>query len=344
MKRSLLGIFRKLAIALSALLPRSLQLSIYRFSFFLFKFLLIGEKGRLWYRNSLYFEDIVFGVSDIDMTFLQDENESYIQVRRIEKKLRLIKCLFPHLGEINYYSKNLLKDFLPLANPIELKRDPIFLAEIERIGASSFLPKLEKSDIQAFVLNWVASDAHRMRENFSFRKSKIKRFLFLLDSEEKGVRNLEELISSLSTDYFQEVADIQSFLTDFTYFDFSHQESFNSFYEEYPEWRVYFMCLFPQKWIGASLHHQKFQDDLYEISKASKELKDIFLKQLRWESWGLLGQWLRVGDDINFHIHVENLLRVARSVTEDGTLEITGLTNLSRLHEGKLYDEEHHAC
>ncbi|MCR9202938.1 MAG: hypothetical protein NXH75_00030 [Halobacteriovoraceae bacterium] len=347
MRTLLLRIFQKIAIGTSVVLPRSIQLGIYRFCFSLFRRFISGEKGTLWFRNSLYFDEIVFGVSDIDMTFFQESGQSTDQVKKIEKTLSRLKWIIPILGEINYYSPDSFSDFLPLANPYELKRDPRFLLNLKKLNFDSHLSLTEKSDRQAFVLNWLATDSHRLRENFKFRKLKIQRFLRLLDREELSdkCKDLSDLILIISENFFEgDNKKVCEFLTDFTYLNFTNPDSLNSFYRDTPENRTLFMCLYPQKWLGASLHHQSFEEDIKQLTAAPDYLQAIFLKQIRWEAWGLLSQWMRSKDDINFHLHVENLLRAVNVFENKADIEKKALTKLSELHEVKFYPEECHAC
>lgn len=336
------SILRSIAQILSRVMPRSLQVFIYRSTFGVFKLALSSEKGKLWYRNSLYFKDIVFGVSDIDMTFLQEKGNSSDQVKRIEKKLKFWKIFLPHLGEINYYSPDTFDDFLPLANSIELERDPVLLALLSaKEEYRSLLPQREVSDEQVFILNWLASDFHRMRENYSWRQRKIERFFTLLgDTEGRKSKNLSTLLQYLSKNFFKSDQEkVENFLVHFSYFEFEDIGSINLFYEEHPELIDSLLCLYPQKWLGASLHHQRFEEEVESIRDMKDELQEILIKQIRWECWGLLSQWMRSGDDVNFHVHVENLIRMLAPLGERADKERAALKRLSSLHETAFYQE-----
>lgn len=330
-------------------IPRFLTRLVYNFSYKVITLFFKGEKGQLWYRNSLYFDDLVFGLSDIDLTFLQEQRGDKGQVRRMEKKRRLIKLLIPHSGEINYYHSKYFSDFLPMANIYELRRDPVLLAHFKEKGVLNLIDTVEEEcSKQVFVLNWIASDAHRMREYMPLRKKKMARFLSLLGESPSLVNSLfsiEDLLNVLIPLYFSSFDrnEIFSFLKDFTYFDSESVSSMNLFYQEYPQHHKFFMCFYPQKWLGASLHHLKFEDDLQSLSLVEPEFKDIFLRQIRWEVWGLFGQFMRSGDALNFHIHVENLLRAISVFGEDGEVEREGLRKLSRLQESTVLEGELYA-
>lgn len=104
---------------------------------------------RLWVRNSFYTNDIVPGLSDIDLTILSTKDE--LDPFAIES-IHFLKSIFIILGEINFYSNRSLELIKDIHNSYELQRDPILMsfAQIKvtssPIDASIFLLRTYESD------------------------------------------------------------------------------------------------------------------------------------------------------------------------------------------------------
>lgn len=65
---------QKATVAFGACLPRFMARWAYTIPFFIYKKLTQKEGVSVWYRNSLAFDDFVFGYSDIDFTLFSEGN------------------------------------------------------------------------------------------------------------------------------------------------------------------------------------------------------------------------------------------------------------------------------
>lgn len=334
-----LGIFQWSIIKLGNFLPAPICDFFYVTPFWLFKKWLGNEKGQIWYRNSLFFKDIVFGHSDIDLTFYFNENFNRSSIQKIERTLRKFKVFFPHLGEIAYYDQQGLHDFLPFANSIELSRDPILLRKID------YKVQKKGTNIEkvVFSLNWLRNDLHKMKGSFLSRNKKINRFFSLLgiDKRERDIKDWKDVFSLLKTELFDDLikadSNILQFLDTFFNIDMKDNDSLNQFYEDYPHLRVYFLCCYPQVWLGPALLFDGFEDDLVKLKGQPNILRELFDDQIKWELWGLYGQWMHSGVDINFFIHTENLINcISRLDNVDESI----LNGLKKLSEGQRPSEK----
>lgn len=330
-----LGFLQTLAVNLGKILPYKIGELFYLIPFWIFRLLLKSHSGTLWFRNSLAFKDIIFGFSDIDLTFYFESSFDRKSVLEIEKKLKLLKYVFPHLGEISYYDHELLSEFLPYANPLELARDPML---IKRENLKDHL-LINHCDKIVFALNWLRNDLHKMKKSFSSREKKIKRFLSSLDIKEdlSELQKWSDVLFVVQKNVFKVVVKKEelfiNFFAKFYVIDIKDEQSINEFYNENPDLRICFLICYPQIWIGPALKFEGFEDDLDLLKGCSEDLVAVFKAQIAWEEWGLYGQWMQSGSDIDFHIHVENLLRCVNYFHKEEVFLTRGLTLLSSLHE-----------
>ncbi|MCF8058919.1 MAG: hypothetical protein K9K67_06470 [Bacteriovoracaceae bacterium] len=334
-----LGIFQWSIIKLGNFLPAPICDFFYVTPFWLFKKWLGNEKGQIWFRNSLFFKDIVFGHSDIDLTYYFNEKFDRSSIQKIERTLGKFKVLFPHLGEIAYYDQQGLHDFLKFANPIELSRDPILLQKIDY----NFQKKITNIEKVVFSLNWLKNDLHKMKGHFLSREKKINRFLSLLEIDEankitKDWRDVLKILKShLFCDFIKANERIDHFFETFFRINFKDNVGLNQFYLDHPHLRVFLLCCYPQIWIGPALLFNGFEDDLDNLKEQPKIYRKLFDCQIKWEIWGLYGQWMHSGVDINFFIHTENLINcVSRLDNVDESI----LNGLRKLSEGQRPSEK----
>jgi len=310
-------------------LPLGVQKAIYLLPFYILK---RSIKDEVWYRHSVYFGDIEFAYSDLDLSVLLTESHS----EDIQKKIRRLKFFFPFIGEVSYFDRNYLFQIEPYANSVELKRDPALKEKMNKEDKD-----IDLAEEIVFILNWLSHDSHKMRENFRGRKKKIRRFLKILDIEERDVQGITELINLLIEEKFQHSdlnsVEVRKFLTQFSFYDFTRRSADNEFYYDCEEFHRYLFCFFPQRWIGAALHYGEFDQCEKFLSDLSPFEKEIFLKQINWEIWGLMGQWRKGDDLINLLIHCENLKKLLVPLGQDSTTQQVGLDQLIHWQETGLY-------
>lgn len=284
----------------------------YTIPFFIYKKLTEKEGVSVWYRNSLAFDDFVFGYSDIDFTLFSEGNLDFDEGQRSLLRLKRLKTLFPHYGELALYDQKSLEIFFPLANPLELMRDPKLL---KRLEASVDPLKISSCQKQVFALNWLRNDCHKWRSSFKSRERKIKRFFKLLEiNSVSSPKNGEELLNCLFDHCWpqlsgnDEFVDLLAGLMILPLHTPDKEKALNDFYRQNTRLREALMTFFPQLWLGPALVHGTFDQDIQAYSNLTDFKKEIFKDQIKWEVWGLYGQWMREGGNLNFYIHLDALL------------------------------------
>ncbi len=322
---------QRLGSHIGRLLPKSVQKEIYLIPFYLLRKSL-SARDEVWFRHSVYFNDIVFAYSDLDLSLLLRET----CVESVERRVKLLKCVFPFVGEVSYFDDDYLSSLKPYLNSVEIKRDPELERRLEKKEA---LAPVEEEIV--FILNWLSHDSHKMREDFKKRKRKRDRFFQLLNVEKREVHNIEELIEILLKEkfqnYFDDLITVKKFLIEFSHYDFSMSGANNEFYFDFKEFRYLLFVFFPQRWIGASLHFNEF-DKFEEFTKRMTPFENkVFLSQMNWEIGGLMGQWRKGDDLVNLLIHCENLKKVLKPFGQSANLQRRGLDQLIQWQESGLH-------
>jgi hypothetical protein len=276
---------------------------------------------KIWYRNSLAYDDIVFGHSDVDLTYYSENSLSFAEALEAQAILKRLKILFPHLGELALYDQEKLENFSLVANPIELARDPKLLQKIKTSSGDHEVTTAQK---QVFALNWFKNDFHKWKENFESRSRKINRFVKLLqiESDVRPPSNEYELLNILHQTCWQKISDehfkeLISKIMSLPLHSDEKEKALNNFYATNAHLRSLFMACFPQLWIGPSLVHGGRDEDVASYSSLPTDLKNIFKEQIHWEVWGLFGQWMREGGNLNFYVHIDVFLKLLDDIPGD---------------------------
>jgi hypothetical protein len=283
-------------------LPAELALAPYSFALFILKKVFSSKGFLIWDRNSIRLGDAVPGVSDLDITIISSERHPIAARREVEKEIRYISFALPVLGEINCYSNSHLSIFLPIANPLELARDPELLARFD-----GHCRPASPSERLVFALRFIESDANKFIQHFSFRLKKIARFFNLLQIDSPKVWPLPHLMPQLILDNFPDSQRISSLIEQYLAFDKSDPLWPNQFYQINHLNRLDFLIYLPQFSLAASLHHEMLDDDLRLIKAASSAQLDIFHSQLAWEAWGFFGQMGNSQNPLEAHFHLEKM-------------------------------------
>lgn len=345
---------------LGKILPRPIQNSFYYVPFVLLKNALSKFQGELWYRNSFYFGDIVFGISDLDLTFYGEQPLSQGQKLALTKIVSFYKVFFPHIGEVAIYSSEQVKKISSCFNPIELSRDPLLAEKLRNQG---LVPsRMEIEDKVAFSLNWLKSDLHKMKYHFKRREKKIRRFLHLLgvrdiNSDSPLPKNFDELLDLLVTSVWKEINDLSggafyASLRKILSIGLRDFNQVNNLYQENKEdqtFRMVFCALYPQLWMGPAILLKKEKEDLHFLKKAPRLLLRIFEKQVCWEVWGLYsqqGQYLEEKERINLFLHIESLLNLLTEIEETPMKHviIKALKSIKESEEERFSGEGEHVC
>ncbi len=319
---------QEFVVLIGKILPEKIQRFLYLLPVLILRWRLFSVKklnGQLWYRNSLFFGDVVFGYSDIDLTFYSSVELSEKERKQLMGEYHFWKKIFPHLGELVVYDKKSLRKFLPFANGIELKRDPLLLETLEKTY-EDFKDEVPLSDKMAFALNWIKSDHHKLETNYPLRFKKVRRFLTLLEIPELEnlPENTESLLDYLHQNIWYQLSQIskeekafESFMRDLFSRNWHDPETLNSFYIENPHYHLWFLTCYPQLWLGPATITKCRKKDIEELQNAPRLFFDVFKAQIHWEVWGLYGQWFGEWGDINFVLHVEGVIELLSHFPED---------------------------
>jgi len=336
MKRAI----QKLMILIAPALPFFVKHAIYLLPILKLKTMLFPLGISVWARNSVYFKDEVFGVSDLDISIYSYKKVSLFKKKIVYRILKIMKYFFPFMGEVIFYEAHHLRDFISYASLYELKRDPILLNKINMKNKD--MDSLEK----AFILNWMLNDYHRMDESILHRRNKIDRFLNILNKNPKTYISGEDVLMDLLKDFPLSVEHrlewfeaIQRFLRAFKVRQIPVNDwlSENSKYEE-----IIALC-FPQIWMGAAIHKGSFEDILYLLHKRGREEKRIFLEQISWELWGLYSNHSQLKPSAELTLHLDHLKQCVEIVCRDEENKfaqklIEGVAKLQELFHGLSYE------
>ena len=78
----------------------------------------------IWYRNSLYFNNITPGLSDIDLDLFFSQRTSLKTQKSLLQRFLILKHFIPLLSEVNIYAEDTINFIDDCINPLELQRDP----------------------------------------------------------------------------------------------------------------------------------------------------------------------------------------------------------------------------
>jgi hypothetical protein len=307
-------------------LPYFIQIIPYAIAKYVVINLLTTSKTKVWVRNSYVFNNLVCALSDLDFTIItSDINDADKAV----KKFRLLKKIFPFLGEINLYNKNELNEFSPIANSYEIARDP----ELQSILG---LKETNYSKYQkiVFLCKTLESDQENLKSIPHLRVKKWTHHLNKLnENSEITLDSLKELLSKLALEL---KIDGNKFLDQYYKLNRTEKVNCDNFYRENEDKKSYIL-LYPFRWIGSSLTCDSFFHDIEEIKNFSNEQLLLLEAQIEWEIWGLYSQYIHNLRQATLHTHLENIKQMMdTSVYLKETKSYALLNKLRSLHENLL--------
>jgi hypothetical protein len=302
-------------------LPYVVRSLPYYLCFYIVKLRFIDLPMKVWFRNSLYFKNIIFLISDIDLTFYFKIRPSKLQLKKIKKRYEILKKFLPILGEINIYYKEDVVRFFDLANKYEIDRDPKLIERLDlKIKGRGDAEKI------AFITRMFESDVKNIRDFFKLRRKKWN-FHFgqidlsttiKLENTQSMYKNLKKLYSALGENYFEFINDILS--------KYEDNERYDQIYKD-RAWVKYLMVLYPNRWIGRSFENGNIEKDLLLFKDFNEIEKIVFLEQIKWEVWGLMSQYMIMDKDqlMTLPEHMHNILEVLNNVKDKGLIASSDL-------------------
>lgn len=282
-------------------LPYDLSLSVVQ-SYFRDKDLVI------WSRNGHAMKTLTPGVSDLDITIYTGLN-SFSDLNEIQTRYMGVKRILPFLGEINWIDKFHAPFFSNFCNPHEADRD-IILRDLTGYKRDS------QGALKAcFFLRCLASDTYGIRENFKTRKKKWQKHMKDLGIGTSSVINsTSDLFRCADEELVKKLIGQSStpFLRMFYNQKHGDINAWNRFYGNVEV--KDFMLFAPNYWIGASLHHGKYESDVELLNNFNEAEFSLLRAQLEWEIWGLFTQYKLVEDKENLIQHLLKLRDFSKSV------------------------------
>lgn len=281
-----------------------------------------------WSRNSVYFKEEVFGLSDLDITLYSHKKVTSFKRNLILFYLKVLRWFFPFVGEVIIYEEDSVKDFMPLASSLELKRDPIL---VKKMGIQYCVNELR----EAFILNWMYNDYHRMDQSILKRRNKIDRFRLLLNLESKSYFSSEDLLMDLLKDFIKDPEEctqwfeaLQKFLRAIRI----EKRPINNWLDENKKYEEIIALCYPQLWMGAAIHNETFYEILHRLKNHKDEHKNIFAAQISWELWGLYSNHTVTSFSGELALHLDHLKECISKVLERDDLS-QAIDNLRGLYE-----------
>ena len=277
----------------------------------------------LWARNSFQSQQLVFLLSDLDLTLITHQPLNQVQQKKLRTLLKRTKRKFPLLGELNIYDQKYFPRMLAFANPIELKRDP------ELIQFFHLEPKNVSSlQASAFLSQMFLFDRHQLRIEPNIRLKKWKHHFNLVGKP----LNLDDLNHSTFLNHF-----ISCFET--RYFDPKKTLAFfesllNEDLENLDSREL--LLFYPQWWVSLNITDNDVMEDLESFVLTNEEL-EIIAEHLNWEIWGLYSQLSLEENTSDYLLHLAKLLTLCSvlKLTDQEAGLLTIQTILLELEESK---------
>lgn len=279
-------------------LPRRVALIPYQLAFKYLRLQLAPLPGvSVWYRNSCYRKNLVFGVSDIDISIMI-KLDHLDEVRYIKNAISCSKNKYPFLGEVNFYVEEKISLYEPSLNYFERCRDPRL-----SLMFNSNLPDDMTVEKIVFLLRMVYSDRLNLLTIPRCRQKKWKIHFMDLGLSYNGEITHEVIINQIVTlldvdvDVKKEVLSVLRLLFEK---DFDESKIFQI---------ISPICkfLFPNKYLWYENSEIECPDSIKNTM-----LEKICLRQIDWEIWGLMSQLPFIGKvDRGIEVHLKRLLNVS---------------------------------
>lgn len=245
--------------------------------------------SEIWYRNSLKFNNIVFGKSDIDFTILLRSDAYY---KKTQSQFRFLKKIFPILGEVNTYAPADLENLQGFFNYFELERDPELRDRFPKLSGAK-----NTASALVFILKMMRADKKNLAQSFSSRKKK-----WIFHFKQIGIQEFPE-----------NLGEFLNILTEHFNIPLSYLK-LNLSVEPYIPLKDYadpqFLVYYPVDWLYHNLLNLKFNNNLSMLNSLPVEGQELLISQLSWELMGLTAQYRNIMNQKQFGEHIDNMIVV----------------------------------
>lgn len=246
----------------------------YKVALFFLQKTMPDQVDALWPRHSYVTRDLVFLVSDLDITLVVEDHNSDT-AKKIQSYFYFWKRLIPFLGEVNVISLKLLEKLAPVAPLLELRRDPRLLKLV--VNNKREITAEEKV---VFVKKMYASDKHNLQKKFLRRANKWRKHLAAVGFDVGS----SPFISKADLDLIIEQEILPVSQTD-------------QFLVDLPEW------------LNQRAREKDWLDPAFEWPVV--ENTKLLAAALNWEIWGSFHQFMMTQDQLTWLAHVESCKRMA---------------------------------
>ena len=265
----------------------------------------------------MYFRNIVFGLSDIDLTFFFLKESSLFEQKRCVRKFFFLRKLFSPLSnlfsEINIYSEKDIHFIDYCINPLELKRDPFL---IKKANLSLAPPSIEQKLVYAIKM------LHSDRKNLLTRPQlRLKKWRFHI-AQLFSLNRIDELdeLDELNFSILLNILDKNIFIH-FSQLPIQSVLEKYLFYEKMPDLtrpfsieHKTFLLLFPIQWLAYQIHFDLPKHKV--LAQLTLKEQVIYEEQLKWELWGIYTQLHSgaIGGDLETHLkHISQTVDCLRT-------------------------------
>ena len=278
-------------------IPRILCCTPYTFIFHFIRPFFKSSKVNIWYRNSLYFNNITPGMSDIDTDLFFAKRTTLKTQKSILKRFLILKYFIPLFSEVNIYNEDTIDFINDCINPLELQRDPHL---IEIINSQPRIPSNEEK--LTYIIKMLYADKNNLLFRPKLRKKKWYFHLKQLGIDEKVKPfDLDGILNILEKHLFVHFPQIS---IKKTLEQILKKKEMPSSFSSFQEKKDCFL-LFPNKLIPHIIFSNSCSHDFF--SKLSKKEQTLYIEQLKWELWGLYTQYKMIKDTISLKTHLNNL-------------------------------------
>lgn len=295
------------------ILPRRIAASPYSLCLFVTRYIFncFYPGSQLWPRHSYQLGTFVFGLSDLDLSLILPGDLTQSDFSRVRWLLRLIKVLFPFLGEINLFDYRFHSQLVCTANPYEVARDPLLFDKF------SFSKSDESVDKCVYILRNLMSDRLNLITRGKIREKKWRRHFFDIGEKPPTGFSPEDFkvwFSRYVAIQNEEQNDWIKLLEFLLSPDFNSQTAFRSLSPRL--WRV----VFPHCFLWGEVEGEHLLLTNFE--------KRIMARQIEWEIWGISTQGpVYAEGKLNYRQHLQRLLFINSNYLQSPKIE----TNLKYL-------------